>query len=37
MSDIGNAVVFLASAKSSFITGHTMVVNGGGSMPAPRV
>jgi NAD(P)-dependent dehydrogenase (short-subunit alcohol dehydrogenase family) len=27
--DVGNAVVFLASPASSWITGHTLVVNGG--------
>ncbi len=27
--DVGNAVVFLASPAASWITGHTMVVNGG--------
>jgi NAD(P)-dependent dehydrogenase (short-subunit alcohol dehydrogenase family) len=27
--DVGNAVVFLASPAASWITGHTIVVNGG--------
>jgi 3-oxoacyl-[acyl-carrier protein] reductase len=27
--DIGNAAVFLASAAASWVTGHTLVVDGG--------
>jgi 3-oxoacyl-[acyl-carrier protein] reductase len=36
-SDIGNAVVFLASDKASYITGQILVVNGGGTIIASRV
>lgn len=27
--DVSNAIIFLASDKASFITGHTLVVDGG--------
>ena len=31
--DVGNAVVFLASEKASYITGASLVVDGGLSLP----
>jgi NAD(P)-dependent dehydrogenase (short-subunit alcohol dehydrogenase family) len=33
-SDIGNAVAFLLSPLSSFITGSTLTIHGGGERPA---
>ena len=33
--DIGNAVVFLASQRARYITGHTLVVDGGVTLAAP--
>jgi len=33
--DISNAAIFLASDNSSFVTGHTLVVNGGGPIVPP--
>lgn len=34
--DVGNAVVFLCSDLARYITGHTLVVDGGVSIAAPR-
>jgi NAD(P)-dependent dehydrogenase (short-subunit alcohol dehydrogenase family) len=36
-SDISNAVVFLASDNSSWVTGQTIAVNGGGQIVPPVV
>ena len=33
--DIGNAVVFLASDRARFITGQTLVVDGGATLMGP--
>jgi NAD(P)-dependent dehydrogenase (short-subunit alcohol dehydrogenase family) len=33
--DIGNAVVFLSSARARYITGQTLVVDGGITVAAP--
>ena len=33
--DIGNAVVFLASARARYITGQTLVVDGGVTLQGP--
>jgi NAD(P)-dependent dehydrogenase (short-subunit alcohol dehydrogenase family) len=34
--DIGNAVVFLASTRARYITGHVLVVDGGVTLQAPQ-
>ena len=34
--DIGNAVLFLVSDLSRYITGHTLVVDGGVTLQAPE-
>ncbi len=34
--DIGNAVLFLASARARYITGQTLVVDGGATLVGPR-
>ncbi len=34
--DIGNAVVFLSSARARYITGHVLVVDGGVTLQAPQ-
>ena len=34
--DVGNAVVFLASERARFITGQTLVVDGGVTLVGPR-
>jgi NAD(P)-dependent dehydrogenase (short-subunit alcohol dehydrogenase family) len=34
--DLGGAAVYLASALASYVTGHTIVVDGGISLATPR-
>ncbi len=34
--DIGEAVLFLASARARFITGQTLVVDGGATLVGPK-
>jgi 3-oxoacyl-[acyl-carrier protein] reductase len=36
VEDIGNAVVFLASDQASFITGQTIVIDGGQTLPESK-
>jgi len=36
LRDVANAVLFLASAEASYITGTTIIVDGGQSLPESK-